>query len=762
MPPIVRAEQGAFMAEGGEDAHGAALSEPESSDPTSYAARKDNEAPRDSETHLRTLNWALTAFAKSSSALLHGANLDGVVKNVCEAIVEDDAYCLASVALAEPPPSKWLNFVAGAGPALGYLEGLRLSSDENQVEGSGPTGQSIRSRTPWIMGDSLVDPMFAPWREKGRAFGIRSSLTVPFSHGGRVLGVLLVYASRPNAFGPQEMGVFQRLGDELAFSIALDEERARLAASQEAQRQAEAAEAEALRKLRQSEARYRMLAENVPDILVQYDLDGVIEYVSPSIRRIGREPGDLVGRSINELIPSGAARGAALKALQAGLPLPSGRVNERMITLREGGEVWLQGNPATICDAAGKVIGVVTVMRDVTERRAMEEELRRKQAEAEQAAVVKAQFLANMSHEIRNPLTAVIGFAGLLERVEPLPDKARVYTERIKAGGAALLEVVNQVLDFSRLEAGKIELHPQPCDLSRLLDETVAMMLDEAARKGLALGCEPRGVLPALVSVDGGRLQQVLLNLLGNAIKFTSEGEVRLAVSHEPVGGGRLRVEVTDTGDGVAPDQAHLLFQRFSQIDGSNTREYGGVGLGLAISKGLVEMMGGEIGLEPAEGGGSRFWFTVRAPVVAVGEIEPVATESAPSLAALRILVVDDVAVNRELLISLLMPFDVQFTQAADGAQAVDLALREPFDLILMDLQMPVMDGLAATMAIRTGAGPNKTTPILAVSANVMPPQVAACLNAGMNDHVGKPVDPADLLNKIAVWTENRPAGASV
>jgi CheY-like chemotaxis protein len=241
-------------------------------------------------------------------------------------------------------------------------------------------------------------------------------------------------------------------------------------------------------------------------------------------------------------------------------------------------------------------------------------------------------------------------------------------------------------------------------------------------------------------------------------VKFTAEGRIDVEASWSE---GMLQLEVADTGPGLAPEDARRLFQRFSQVDASNTRQHGGTGLGLAICKGLAEMMGGQIGLKSTLGRGSVFWFTVKAPngppeATTIAEASPADDDHARHLAKsalLRILVVDDVAVNRELVSAILSPFDVALSAAASGAEAVEAALAAPFDLILMDLQMPGMDGMAAARAIRANATLNRATPIVALSANVLPTHVRECLAAGMDDHAAKPIDPADLLEKIAKWT---------
>jgi CheY-like chemotaxis protein/anti-sigma regulatory factor (Ser/Thr protein kinase) len=332
-----------------------------------------------------------------------------------------------------------------------------------------------------------------------------------------------------------------------------------------------------------------------------------------------------------------------------------------------------------------------------------------------------------------------------------LPQTARTYTGHIQVAGKALLALVNDILDVSRIEAGQVELHIAPCAPRDVIDETLDLVRLQADRKGLDLSLRLDEGLPAWVMADAARLRQVLLNLLSNAVKFTAEGAV--TVDAVWTGDGRLRVRVGDTGPGISQDDQQRLFHRFSQVDGSSNRQFGGAGLGLAISKGLVERMGGQIGLESAEGSGSTFWFDIPAP--AAGSAATTMSGSSPdafSRRPLRILLVDDLAVNRTLVSAMLSPFELQVTLAAGGAEAVAAANREAFDLILMDVQMPGMDGLEATKAIRSVGGASAAAPILALSADVMEQQIAAYRAAGMNDHVAKPINAAELLGKIDRW----------
>jgi PAS domain S-box-containing protein len=523
----------------------------------------------------------------------------------------------------------------------------------------------------------------------------------------------------------------------------------------------------ALAQLSKSEARYRVLAERSPDVIIRYDLDGAVEYVSPAAAHYGYQPEKLIGRNVADLIdPSEAARNTEFLAdLAAGRPLPQGADNVWRATAANGEVRAFEGATSVLSDEDGRVVGAMSVLRDVTARVALEDELRTRRAEAEAANEAKSQFLANMSHEVRTPLTGVVGFARLLAAIDGLPEEARAHVQRISTSAEALLAVVNDVLDFSKLEARQVELDAQAFDATSFLADVVDLVRPQAEAKGLSLELDVAAGLPARLVADSARVRQVLLNLLTNAVKFTAQGRIEVAARWAS---DMLTLEVADTGPGLAPEDARRLFQRFSQVDGSNARQHGGTGLGLAISKGLAEMMGGQIGLKTALGRGSVFWFTVRAPQALAGTdmaAEPGAP-AAPIVAdgsPLRVLVVDDVAVNRELVSAILSPFDVAISTAASGAEAVEAACAFRFDIILMDLQMPGMDGMAAARAIRTNAELNRATPIVALSANVLPTHVRVCLAAGMNDHVAKPIDPADLIGKIARWTspEARPEAAA-
>ncbi len=434
-----------------------------------------------------------------------------------------------------------------------------------------------------------------------------------------------------------------------------------------------------------------------------------------------------------------------------------------------GGWRWVSDRGKIVQhDAVGQPIRAVGILADITEQRQVEEALiqakvaaeqARREAEearyrAEQADQVKTRFLAQMSHEIRTPLNAVLGFAGLLAD-SPLDPQQRQHLETVRETGHLLLVMLNDLLDYAKLEAGKISLERIPFRLDDLLDETrrtTEMLLSE---KTVALRFELDSALPAWVRGDPIRLKQVLNNLLSNAVKFTAKGSITLGATvlpSPPHAPGSVRFAVTDTGIGVAKDQHGALFQEFSQIGDGTARHYGGTGLGLTICRELVELMGGIIGVDSDAGRGSTFWFTVSLDPVEAPLIvpEPAQRAAAKHMPPLRILVADDVLTNRELARALLERQGHLVTLAENGHQAVEAVRRQPPDVVLMDINMPVMDGIEAMRAIRALPGTVGKLPIIAMTANAFPADLQRFVAAGMNGHVTKPFDPASLTAAIS------------
>jgi PAS domain S-box-containing protein len=578
--------------------------------------------------------------------------------------------------------------------------------------------------------------------EQFRSRGVTAPVVVVTSQGDEKIAVQMMKAGAsdyiPKSFLTSE-GIEQGIKNILRVS--------------EAEKKRKEAEA----RLVESEMRYRQIVESATDIIYKTDADGILNFINPVCEKItGYSEKELLGKNLFDLIISDEKEKIVSSYRHQVRSRLADNYQEFRIICKTGELLWLGQNSKLIL-TENKVSGILCVARDITARKVVEQELILSRLKAEEAVQIRERFLANMSHEIRTPMNAVIGFADLLLKSE-LNDDQLENVRAIRNSGENLLYLINEILDLSKIQAGKMIFEQVPFDLPDLLNQVKKTFSERAKEKNLNLTFVTENI-PDAVCGDPYRLRQILLNLISNAVKFTEKGDVIVSCSRtgKDEGNTRITFKVKDTGIGIPPDKKEKVFESFTQAAEDTTRVYGGTGLGLSIVRNLIELQGGEIGIDSKVGEGTTisFWLDFGVSARTIVNEQKEADRLGFNFEGLKLLAAEDNPVNTLLLRKIFSDNGISADYVTDGENAIRQLSIDKYDILLMDVQMPVMDGITATKKIRSSGFSYADIPVIALTAHAVKAETDKCLSAGMNDFLTKPFKEKDLLATIQKWYKN-------